>query len=166
MSSSSSYLNRFDEEIPRKETFKQSNITRLLFGTIYGKMFFSKEITIKDGTLENFSFTQRRSTKRVKLKEPVRFQFKNPELYGTCLSCDVSEGGIKMNLNQFIPIKEELDLLIRLKDEKAIDCRAKVVWIERLRYSERYRAGLEFVRTGDYFNSKKEINAIVKFAKG
>ncbi len=114
--------------------------------------------------MENYSVSQRRSAKRIKISGPVKFQFKDPEFYGACLSCDVSEGGIQMNLNQFIPLKEELDVTIQLKDEKTIDCRAKVVWIERFRYSERFRAGLEFVPTGEYFNSKKEIDAFIKDA--
>lgn len=114
--------------------------------------------------MEDYPTIQRRATKRIKISEPVRFQFKDPELFGACLSCDVSEGGIKMNLNRFIPLQEELDLSIKLKDDKNIGCRAKVIWIERFRFSERYRAGLQFIPTGDYFESKQAISELVRIS--
>lgn len=111
--------------------------------------------------MKNFAFSQKRMTRRIRLAEPVRFQFKDPEHYGASLSCDVSEGGLKINLNQFIPLNEELDLSICLDDEKTIDCRAKVVWIEQLRYSERFRAGLEFIQSENFGDSRNQLKMLV-----
>ena len=76
--------------------------------------------------------------------EPVQFQFKDPNQFGGCLSRDLSEGGIRIRLNDFVPLETELMLKIRLADGNTVECSGRVVWIEKARFGEYYHAGLEF----------------------
>jgi len=112
--------------------------------------------------LENISFLEKRDLQRIESRHPVRFQFKDASLYGGCLSLDVSENGIGINMNKFVPVDTELDLLIQLEEKKKIECRGKVVWVEKFRFSDRYKIGLEFIGTGNLFDSKKEIRKLIK----
>jgi Tfp pilus assembly protein PilZ len=87
---------------------------------------------------------ERRQFNRIRRAQPVQFQLKDPSQYGGCLSCDLSQGGIRVQLNDFIPLNTEMTLQIRLSDESVVDCPCRVAWVEKSRFSDRYQAGLEF----------------------
>jgi len=87
---------------------------------------------------------ERRQFNRVMLDEPVRYQLKDPAQFGGCISCDIGKGGIRININDFIPLNTELALEVQLSSEQIVDRRGKVVWVEKLRFSDRYQAGIEF----------------------
>jgi hypothetical protein len=87
---------------------------------------------------------ERRSFPRLRHAEAVQFQFKNPRYFGGCLSCDLSEGGARLRLNDFIPLNTQLILQIRLAAERVVDCVGRVVWVQKERYGDSYQVGLEF----------------------
>ena len=70
---------------------------------------------------------------------------------------DLSEGGLKIRLNHFMPLDTELILRIRLTIENIIECSARVVWIEKSRFGENYQAGVEFSQDGSVLNNQKQI---------
>jgi len=95
---------------------------------------------------------ERRRFTRKRLDEPVRFEFKDPGRYGGCLSADISQGGIRINFNEFVPLGTDLYLKVQISPEKVVDCVGKVVWVEKHRFLDRYQVGVEF--------DSKEFNCI------
>lgn len=87
---------------------------------------------------------EKRNFRRFCHTGPVQFQFKDPNRFGGWLSCNLSEGGIRVYLNDFIPLNTELTLQVRLADETIMDCTGRVVWVEKNRFGDNYQAGLEF----------------------
>jgi len=83
----------------------------------------------------------------------TRFSFRQPVLINRgewqaeegSLSGDVSEGGIRLSVNDFIPVGAPMMLEITLPDaSEIIPVDGKVAWIRFLPYSERYQIGVQF----------------------
>ncbi|HQP10037.1 MAG TPA: PilZ domain-containing protein [Candidatus Omnitrophota bacterium] len=87
---------------------------------------------------------ERRQFNRIRSAHPVRFQLKDPSQYGGCLSCDLSQGGARVQFNDFVPLRTEMTLQIQLSDESIVDCPCRVAWVEKSRFGDRYQVGLEF----------------------
>jgi c-di-GMP-binding flagellar brake protein YcgR len=89
-------------------------------------------------------FEERRRYFRVNTHLPVRYQLKgHPTKFGHTLSRDISEGGIRLLLNEFLPPKTEV-LLEMIVLGKIVDPLARVVWSQRIPHSDDYQIGLEF----------------------
>jgi len=89
--------------------------------------------------------------------EPVQYQFKDPSRFDGCVCRDLSEGGIRILLKDYIPLNTELSLKIRLDDERIIECTGRVVWVERSRFGETYQAGLDFSQDESIASNQKKI---------
>ncbi len=87
---------------------------------------------------------ERRQFSRIRLDEPVRYQLKDPTQFGGCLSCDIGAGGIRISVNDFIPLNTELALQVHLSSKRVVDRKGRVVWVEKFRFADRYQAGVEF----------------------
>ena len=111
---------------------------------------------------ENANIEEKRLFRRVSCSQPVHFQFKDPAQFGGCLSRDLSEGGIQITSNDFVPLGSELVLQIQLATEKAVECVGRVVWVRGLPLMDRYQAGLEFLQSGFLWDSRKEIRGLVQ----
>ena len=88
--------------------------------------------------------SERRNCRRVQFREPVQYQYKDPSQFGGWLACDISESGIKVNINDFVPLDAEFTLQVPLANGKIIDCLGRVVWVQKLPFSDCYHAGLKF----------------------
>jgi hypothetical protein len=82
----------------------------------------------------NSNQRDKRNFERVHLAQPVRVQFKEPGQFSGTLSCDLSEGGIRLHMNEFIPIGTELILTIQLADDRIEECPCRVVWVQKNRF--------------------------------
>ena len=71
------------------------------------------------------------------------FSFKDPAIFGGCLSCDLSEGGVRVRVGRFIPLNTELSLKIRLANENIVECVGRVAWVEKIRFGDDYMVGLD-----------------------
>ncbi|MCA9407075.1 MAG: PilZ domain-containing protein [Candidatus Omnitrophica bacterium] len=108
---------------------------------------------------------EKRFFNRIRFTEPVQFQLKDPHKFGGCLACDISEGGVKINLNEFLPLGTEVNLNIHLDVEKNIECYAQVVWTKQLPYSERYQIGLKFTRPQSLLEARNDIRKFYSNSK-
>ena len=104
---------------------------------------------------------ERRQFHRVYRAQAVRFQLKDPSQFGGCLSCDLSQGGIRVQLNEFVPLGTEMTLQIQLSDESVVDCPCRVAWVEKNRFGDRYQAGLEFSQGESILNSQRKIHGFL-----
>ena len=108
---------------------------------------------------------EKRRSERIRFQEPLDFQWKDNPLSGGCLACDLSERGIRINFNEFVPLNSEIELTMRLKDRpQVITLLGKVVWVRQVPFSDRYQLGLEFAE-GDrasFSESSQEIHDFIK----
>jgi len=93
---------------------------------------------------------------------PVRFESKDQSKFGGSLSADIGEGGIKLNVGEFLPLYTELNMQIYLDPQKVIECMGKVVWVKKVGHSERYEAGLEFTSSDQISDFKRQIHEFVE----
>ncbi len=107
---------------------------------------------------------ERRRYPRFNTHLPVRFQLKNQSSkFGYTSSKDISEGGIRLILNEFLRPKTEI-LLETIILGRVVNPEAMVVWSQRIPYSDGYQIGLEFSRVDalekqklkEYIDYKKE----------
>ena len=96
------------------------------------------------GMAKEMDTIERRDCRRIQFREPVQYQYKDPSQFGGWLACDISEGGIKVNMNDFVPLDTEISLQVPLANGKTIDCLGRVVWVQKLPFSDYYQAGLKF----------------------
>ncbi len=90
---------------------------------------------------------EKRRYQRVRFCAPVRFSVKVEPLYGGSLSCDLSEGGLRMHFADFIPKGTEIGLEVPLNTSSVLECRGKVAWVEKAAQMDRYQVGVEFIET-------------------
>lgn len=116
---------------------------------------------MKGSILAEYSIAEKRSFPRVHRAQPVRFQLKDPRQFGGSLSCDLSEGGIRVHLGDFMPVDTEVTLQIQLGDESIVECPCRVAWVEKDRFGDRYHAGLEFVEADSISDSRRKIHGFL-----
>jgi len=105
---------------------------------------------------------EKRISERMAHKAPIQFFSKDSGPLTGCIAKDISESGIQINLNDFLPLNTELTLNIQLDAKRTVECAGKVVWIRKLPVSDRYLAGLEFSRDDSLLNPKAEIHHFIK----
>ncbi len=108
---------------------------------------------------------EKRRNQRVRFQEAVDFQIKDTPHVAGSLACDLSEGGIKINLNDFVPLNTEIDLTLFFnKEPNIITLSGKVVWIRQIPFSERYQLGLEFIGNDpdSISESAKEVHRYIQ----
>ena len=108
---------------------------------------------------------EKRSFKRIKHTQPVEFSIKEQNQFSGCVASNISESGIQLNLNDFIPLNCELVLQVQLNAHEVVNCLGRIVWIEKFSFSDRYRAGLEFVENDAIFDAKKIISHFISLHK-
>ena len=104
---------------------------------------------------------EKRQFHRVHRAQAVRFQLKDPSQFGGCLSCDLSQGGVRVQFNEFVPLNTEMTLQIQLSDESIVECPCRVAWVEKNRFGDRYQAGLEFIQGESILNSQRKIHGFL-----
>ena len=107
----------------------------------------------------------KRKFERVNFREAVEYQLREPFNTGGCLAYDLSEGGIKINLNDFIPVSTEIEVRMRMgNNPKPINLMGRVAWVSQVPYSDRYQVGLEFDQAASdaITEFKKEVHRYIQ----
>ena len=105
---------------------------------------------------------ERRRYNRIEFRQAIQFQSKDPALGGGSLSCDLSEGGVRVDMYDFVPLDAELTLQIRLAVEKVIKYIGRVVWIRKFPFADRYQVGLEFSRDETFLAAKRQLHEFIE----
>ena len=92
---------------------------------------------------EEISSTEKRAFLRIPFREPVQYQLKGMDRWQGCLSYDIAEGGIRINVDDFIPLHKEVRIQVKLKNT-VVDLTGYVSWMQQIPYGERYQVGLKF----------------------
>lgn len=105
--------------------------------------------------------SERRRFKRINLDTSVRYKFKHSNEFGSNLTRDISEGGLRLTVDKFVPINTDFIIELGLdKFSNLISAVGKVVWAKKLAHSENYQLGLEFQEMHDGY--RKTITDYVK----
>ena len=86
---------------------------------------------------------ERREYSRVNISFPVECKLLPHRNYFYTVSKDLSMGGVKILSNAFLAKGNSLKLNINLIDN-IVPLKAKVIWCNKQRVSQRYSAGLKF----------------------
>ena len=86
-----------------------------------------------------------RQYSRFPFRESVGYQIGEAPLTGS-LSGDISEGGLCLNVHEFIPLNTIVRLQIHVSDpERVLAAQGRVIWVREVPQSERYDVGIQFV---------------------
>jgi len=111
---------------------------------------------------EGYQGEEKRLFRRFGHSESVQLQFKESSQFYGSLSSDLSEGGVRIRLNEFMPLNTELSLEVRLANENLVSCAGRVVWVEKARFGDSYYAGLEFSKNDSIIINQQKIEKFLK----
>ncbi|MFP4472247.1 MAG: PilZ domain-containing protein [Candidatus Omnitrophota bacterium] len=94
---------------------------------------------------------EQRRYKRVPFRRPVRFRMEHGKINESCVSRDLSEGGLRIRAEHFIPLREQIFTQFPLEGAHQVHLEGQVVWARRIPHSDSYLIGVEF--------GEKDINA-------
>ena len=107
------------------------------------------------------SNSDRRRFKRIRYAYPVEYQPKDSLKGLGSLSQDIGEGGIRIVVNDFVPLHTQMQVKISLNNEQNQNCLARVAWVTKERFSEHYQLGLEFSDDPANRYVKSQIHQII-----
>ena len=87
----------------------------------------------------------KREFPRVRWNDSVELSSRDQSTQGA-LSCDISQGGLKLQISQFLAIGSEMNMKVKLGSEKIIACKGTVAWVSRIAFAEedKYHLGISF----------------------
>ena len=88
---------------------------------------------------------ERRSFERKNVYASVRYQSRTSRNYGSTLTRDISEGGLRLSFDRFVPLNTDLILQMNLPTvPEVVSAIGTVVWSHRIPHSDRYQLGIRF----------------------
>jgi len=90
------------------------------------------------------SIDERRSTLRAAISFPVECDMLPESDYFYTVSKDLSNGGAKIIVDNFIPKGNIIKMHINIID-RVVEIKARVAWCNKERIADRYTAGVEFL---------------------
>lgn len=100
---------------------------------------------------------ERRQFKRARYIEPVGLQIIKPEKTAGCLSADLSEGGLRLKVTDYITPGTELALKVQLENFQVYEFIGRVAWAEKDRFNERYQIGVNFEDNDQMLFAREKI---------
>ena len=89
--------------------------------------------------------TNNRQYPRFPFREAVAYQTGDTPACGS-LAGDISEGGVRLTVKEFIPLNTIVNLNIRLSDPaRVVPAKGRVVWVREDPGGERFDVGIQFV---------------------
>jgi hypothetical protein len=83
---------------------------------------------------------------RFSFKEPVAFQAAEEAPSTGSLAGDISEGGVRIRVQEFIPLRTVLTLKIHLNNPvRTLPVKGEVVWVREVPHSEVFDVGIRFL---------------------
>jgi hypothetical protein len=112
----------------------------------------------------------KRRFSRLEFREPVKYQVRNPAhlqssrlgSFGGLLSCDLSEGGIRFRIDDFIPLSTELSLEFDVPGNEHVALDGQVAWISQLPHSDQYIFGLRFIDSLENMKSHRVLKEYIQ----
>ncbi|MFA5087448.1 MAG: PilZ domain-containing protein [Candidatus Omnitrophota bacterium] len=106
-------------------------------------------------------YEERRKYRRVEFKEPLQYQTQDGDSLEGSLACDIGEGGVRFNADDFIPLNSELAVQMEIEPQNVVALRGRVAWVQLVPHSDRYQVGLEFDGSESCAESREKIHQYV-----
>ena len=108
----------------------------------------------------------RRRYLRTTFREPVQYSMLGEgagsrHAFGGFLSCDVSEGGLRIYANDFVPLNTPVKMDFYIHPEKLVSLDGRVVWTQKAPHTENYQLGMEFDENNTNFNGRGDLRQYV-----
>ena len=107
------------------------------------------------------NFVERRKYPRLNFHIPIRYRKigANAQEFKGSLIKDISEGGAKMTVYEFLPLNLRLAMEIPLvSGTRPVQGTCRVAWVNKTAFNEQYDVGLEFINL-----DQKDTGQIAKF---
>jgi c-di-GMP-binding flagellar brake protein YcgR len=105
---------------------------------------------------------EKRLFRRVAYREPVEYRineiFKAEKNLGGSIAYDLSEAGVRLQVDDFIAPQTTMNVNLRLKPERTFGLEARVIWAQRVPHSENYQLGLQFTDISANIQPQKELH--------
>ena len=99
----------------------------------------------------------KRGYKRFHCAEAVEYGDSSYNAQGS-LSSDISLGGIRLTVHQFVPIGAPLKMQINFSHlMRIIHVEGRVVWFKEISYGDSYQIGIEFLPDSDSQDSLMQV---------
>ena len=105
---------------------------------------------------------EKRQYKRIDFRKAVRLQIPGKDRATGCVSRDISEGGIRIHVSDFVPVNEEIMMTFALDTGEVIGEIGRVVWVQRVPHGESYQLGLQFMDKSSNYLGKKRIRQYIE----
>ena len=85
---------------------------------------------------------------RSSFREPVNYQMAEDADLSGSLASDISQGGVCIRIQEFIPLRSVLQMKIHLNNPpRTVPVKGEVVWIREVPHSEVFDVGIKFLET-------------------
>ena len=112
--------------------------------------------------MASISGSDNRRFQRAIFKRPVKCKTSEVEIFAGHLAQDISQGGMRVHANAFVPVNARVVLQVQLDPQaKLLEMEAKVVWVKEMSYGNGFQLGLEFT-TDTSFEQAKIARFVVK----
>ncbi|MBI3602183.1 MAG: PilZ domain-containing protein [Candidatus Omnitrophica bacterium] len=107
----------------------------------------------------------RRQFVRIPFYEPVGYQRQEASTLEGSLARDISQGGVKLRVNEFIALNTILELQIQLPGQiQLMKAHAKVVWARELPYrDDGWQVGLELIASESFSLAIRDYIGLRRF---
>lgn len=89
-------------------------------------------------------WVERRKDARLSKGLPFHYELRDQQKYGDGLTRDISEGGLSMISEEYIPQASQMSVRINLAPDHPIEVGGEVRWAWRMPHSYHYEVGLAF----------------------
>lgn len=100
----------------------------------------------------------KRQFPRFSFNEPVGYQRGGRSSFEGSVAEDISQTGLKLSVNEFIPLNTVLDLQIQLPGQmNLVPARAKVVWVKEVPHrDDAWEVGLQLIGSESFSEAIKD----------
>ena len=111
-------------------------------------------------------FPEKRQAQRIRVNLPVSFeQLSGERSAGKTVTRDLSLTGLRMNMPSFFPPDTPFVVKLNFPEvNRIIEGLARVVWSQRIAFSDQYQAGLHFSEINPLFKKWLEEYIIINTA--
>ena len=89
---------------------------------------------------------EKRQYPRFAFSEPVSYQHTEGSQELGSMGEDISQGGVRIRVNEFLPLLKILNLRLHLNNpSRVLDVKGQVVWVRELPLGETFDVGIRFL---------------------
>lgn len=92
----------------------------------------------------SFGFGEKRHSRRIELRTPIRYQIRGSADYNSAISDNISEGGLALTTDRFIPVATTVMFQIKLLSH-ILNPIGRIAWAQTVAHSDKNRFGVEFM---------------------